>query len=686
MAIEVDGVLLQLFEDKCSECHKSNEEDPVLGKDTNLTLLRRSDWVKPGRPEDSTLYKLVVLPHDDKKRMPRSRGKAGDERFKEPLSPDEKKVIHDWIGGTPAALPSGVPAFGVVKGGGGIKPAAVTVKPLTVPATASGERPFISEDEINELVLTDLKAGGVQDRQSWRYLTLHNYWNQRDIHADELVIFAQAISKLANSLSDRPKIVQPKSLDERRIVFRIDMRDYNIDPIIWRNLATHYPFGLDRGTSKEAEIEKLVNSGKPSREIEKSAGKEWPILRADWWTFMMAQPPFYYQVLRFPGSGTAELARNLEKDKLGRDLELERTLLNRSTVEAGPDGKSRSIAPFAASDLALQRKVLRKAFERSQVSQGNRVIERIPLDDKGGYYWKSFDFNSDRKQVNAVLNPADVFRAPLGPQHYGLTTDPRLRFRADGGEIIFSLPNGLQAYMLTDGQGKRLDKAPFDVVQDKRHPRRTILAGVSCMSCHADGLNSLGIKDEVGPLADDVAPLTRDRETIKMLYGAEAQQRLQELTQQDMKRFRMALDECGVTSAKEPVGELYFHFISKPVEIANLGAELGTDMPEVGEKLKRSASLEVRSNASRPAIERLVFLNLFPAMAKELGLGTPRDFTPVAVAETEGSFGQTGANGGLLGNPLKGGTWKPPGASASGSNNNSTLQPMKMRRVITDDQ
>lgn len=38
--------------------------------------------------------------------------------------------------------------------------------------------------------------------------------------------------------------------------------------------------------------------------------------------------------------------------------------------------------------------------------------------------------------------------------------------------MIFSLPNGLQAYMLTDAAGKQIPKGPTDVVVDKEAVKR----------------------------------------------------------------------------------------------------------------------------------------------------------------------------------------------------------------------
>ena len=41
-----------------------------------------------------------------------------------------------------------------------------------------------------------------------------------------------------------------------------------------------------------------------------------------------------------------------------------------------------------------------------------------------------------------------------------------LDFSQDGGEIIFNLPNGLQAYLIVDREGVRIDAAPISIVSE----------------------------------------------------------------------------------------------------------------------------------------------------------------------------------------------------------------------------
>ena len=144
-------------------------------------------------------------------------------------------------------------------------------------------------------------------------------------------------------------------------------------------------------------------------------GSPTPYLRADWFVAEASVAPLYYDVLDLPRT-----VRELEK-QLGVD---------------------------AARDLAEEKNVARAGIRSSGVSQNNRILERHV--SQHGAYWKSFDFRSN-------LDDQNIFRDPL-------------RFNAAGSEIIFSLPNGLQAYFLAEARGNRLDNAPINIVADRNNP------------------------------------------------------------------------------------------------------------------------------------------------------------------------------------------------------------------------
>jgi hypothetical protein len=115
------------------------------------------------------------------------------------------------------------------------------------------------------------------------------------------------------------------------------------------------------------------------------------------------------------------------------------------------------------------------------------VFERHEAND--GFFWASYDFDTD-------LNQGDIRDNPLGPTN----RDNRFEhsFQNLAGEMIWSLPNGLQAYLLADAAGNRLDKAVQTVVRDPRRPDGSVQDGVSCFGCHGvTGMNFPRILDEI---------------------------------------------------------------------------------------------------------------------------------------------------------------------------------------------
>lgn len=111
----------------------------------------------------------------------------------------------------------------------------------------------------------------------------------------------------------------------------------------------------------------------------------------------------------------------------------------------------------------------------ADVALHNRLLRRIPTlgTALGGYYWRTFDVVNSQGEKN-VLNH------PLGIDH-------------DGGEQIFSLPNGLQGYYLIgdqqeDGSRKRVSAVPPNIATDPNYPDAQVSTWHSCATCHVHGI------------------------------------------------------------------------------------------------------------------------------------------------------------------------------------------------------
>jgi serine/threonine-protein kinase len=450
-------------------------------------------------------------------------------------------------------------------------------------------RPFLGEKDILVAVRAHLRQTPAEDRPYQRYFTLtHLSNNHRHVSADELRLYRAALAKLVNSLSWKRAIVLPRAVDRDETVFNVDMRELGWDRHdTWKEVLKAYPYGLTHGRDALGEL---------AREVTDLAGCELPYLRADWFVATAARPPLYHQLLRLPGR-----ARDLE-DLLGVDVDQD----------------------FLAGRLA------RAGVISSGVSRQNRVLDRHEAEH--GAYWKSYDFRSSEGTGN-------VLHFPLGPAFAG-NSHARQAFEHAGGEIIFNLPNGLQAYLLVDGQGNRIDAGPVEIVRDPQETAGSpvVVNGLSCLACHKHGMVRFEDRVRAGSaLAGDalvkVRELYRPKEEMDRLLDADEARFLKALGEAAGPFLRVGEDRGkDIRAFPEPVGaaaRLYVKDLG-PEEVA---LELGLEDPKKLQELIRDSrklrALGLGPLAEGGTIKREVWgsreftTSLFHEVARELGLGTP---------------------------------------------------------------
>jgi serine/threonine-protein kinase len=168
-------------------------------------------------------------------------------------------------------------------------------------------------------------------------------------------------------------------------------------------------------------------------------------------------------------------------------------------------------------------------------------------------------------------------------------------FLHDGGEIIFNLPNGMQAYMLINGQDERIDEGPIDVVRDTKETSGTpiIVNGLSCMACHKHGMfpppddkvrAGTGVFGEVLEKVEELYPPT---------------DRMNELLAQDTRRFMVALEQATgpflkvgpdkskpIESFPEPVSEIARFYRLKDLNLIDAASELYVSPEELRQRIQ----------------------------------------------------------------------------------------------------
>ncbi|RYZ81514.1 MAG: hypothetical protein EOP04_23845 [Proteobacteria bacterium] len=230
----------------------------------------------------------------------------------------------------------------------------------------------------------------------------------------------------------------------------------------------------------------------------------------------------------------------------------------------------------------LQDQILRTGFDNSNVSFSNRVVERHPI--ASGSYWISYDFfnlkagdsfvNAAGVRKNADQNDLDqhnINKTPLGPKG---TNGKSLEFNHDGGEVIYSLPNGMFGYYLINAKGDLLDKGPINVVRQNSAPPEFSLAitnGMSCMSCHNAGLlkQADSILTGIGQNKQLIAQADLSR--INKIYNPGEFNRIMD---KENDRYFKALGELGIDPTKPDPVDQSFRFYNRPLNRKDVIAEL----------------------------------------------------------------------------------------------------------------
>jgi WD40 repeat protein len=439
----------------------------------------------------------------------------------------------------------------------------------------------LSEAEVFQLLLADLDKMERRSRRFQRYFTLVHLANAGRSE-DELQTYRLALAKLVNSLSWHPRIVNPQPIDPGKTILRIDLRDYFWDANLWNRILNEYPYGIlsDTATAKACYV---------------ATGTKMPTLRADWFVATASRPPLYHDLLQLPSSAS----------------ELERLLRVDVTLNL------------------QQERAIRLGFNGSGVSKNNRLIERH--DAVHGAYWKSYDFEAVPQSLveRSTLIPdrRNLFAYPLGP---GFVSSS---FQHAGGEIIYHLPNGLQAYMLVTAEGLRVDKAPSAIVSDPKRPDRAVENGISCMTCHTQGI--IPKTDQIRPYVEKnpQAFSKADAELILALYPPEA--RARGLMEEDADRYHKALEKTGGrVNATEPVSTTAIAYEAE-LDLRTAAAELGVPAESLRLLLSRQESLTRNLGSLMVpggSVQRQVWVDSFADLVREARVGVW--FQPALAAVT----------------------------------------------------
>lgn len=575
----------ELFRQRCSQCHGGDQQQAGLDV-LSLDSLRQNELVVPDDPEASHL--LASLTRDDPSlRMPLDAP---------PLPEDQIEQVRRWIQAGAPDFPEDVPvAEGAVARP---EPARETADQASPPAegnsSASREttarqtsgRSDFGRDYVLDVILTHQRSLP-RDEQVWMRYFSCNHLLAAGTTRRELDLQRSALAKVVNHLSRQARLAPVHTIDgETASVFAVDIRDcgWHVQP---------YAKASDEDDRAEWNLFDLVLLEYPyavlppdsdtflalAREYLLPAGMVRPVpyVRTDWFCSVATLPPLYHDLLRLPTT------RDDLEDQLGVDVE--------KNIDDG-------LAKRAAVAL-------------SGVSQANRAMERHPARD--GYYWRSIDYQSSRGPDNLFADPIHLTGA--------------------GGEMIFSLPNGLQGYFICDSQGRRLDEAPTSIVTDKFAADAVVRNGLGCIRCHDRGLKSF--RDDVRPAVEQLGGGSRvDKREVLRLYPD--RETMDAMVERDRSRFLDAWQavsrdlggpiDAGTDRWQEPLAHVSRRYADFPLAYPIAISELGVANHDQWHALFRGSSLVslgIFPLSAGGVIRRQTWEDLFDDVVLQTGTGVP---------------------------------------------------------------
>ncbi len=435
---------------------------------------------------------------------------------------------------------------------------------------ACKQREFVDNSAIVSAISKDLNRKQTRDLKGLRYVTLTHLYNSC-ASDHEMKAYRQAVVKLLNSLSRSSDILKLQTIDKAGTIVRFNLDDLNWTKQDWDRILAVYPYAV-KPNNIQTEF------------VESATGTPLAWVRGDWFAYSASRPPLYHDLLKLPVTFAA-----LQK-QLGLDVD--------ANIES--------------------RRVQRAGFHKSLVSRNNRLIERHALSK--GVFWTSYDFAGNRNRQN-------LFEYPLGPRGES-------GFDHDGGETIFSLPNGFNAYYLNDADGNRLDNGPTSIVQDQSQRDLMVANGISCIGCHNQGFRKASDEVRAHVLADDSFP-EWVRKDVSALYPPV--EKMNRLLDKDLSRFRGALREAGIDPDLDLNGVEIINALSqryeRKLDLRLAAAEFGVPVSALGKALGRAKGMafRVKRRLEQGVVPRDTFEGQFAGLAAQVNKEVPVDLVGLAI-------------------------------------------------------
>jgi mono/diheme cytochrome c family protein len=371
-----------------------------------------------------------------------------------------------------------------------------------------------SFDDLYKAVADDLADADDDDGLDFRYISLTNRFTAGVCADERLDRDRQAMFKMMNALSINANVEAPTPINPEETIYRIDLADYDWDRAIdvvdggttlqggpfddvWEAIIANNPYAVPF-VGDDAD-DAVVDSGTTV-----------PVMFADSMLDVATIGNLYYAIV---GVDVTQPLQDFILNEL--EIDVDQNLIDGDQVRAGTTD--------------------------SQISKQDRVLQRDEIENgAGGVLWQSFDFLADEVSDNIFEEPFD--------------------FLAGGTEAIFTLPNGMFAYIIADENDVIVEDS--DILLDDKQGNNRAITSVSCSGCHASGF--IPVDDEVREisLANQINFGFNSDEVDQLREVYVLPERFRQVIEEDGDDYRAALTEVGVPTNDgiDPVSFVFIQF------------------------------------------------------------------------------------------------------------------------------
>jgi len=330
---------------------------------------------------------------------------------------------------------------------------------------------------------------------------------------------------------------------------------------------------------------------------------KWP---AEAWEVLAKEEPYFF--IEWLDPSTAKLLSDESKSSLAllrMDYFIAKTSYepHYSQFLSLPDTVNELQKKFAVQVEDVERLSLNAggAVLSSIVALHNRQLERYPTIT--GYFWQSYDVINNKGKRSVIDNVEGVER--------------------DGGEFIWSLPNGLQGYYLANAKGEQLSIVPAGIAQDSKTPfqDKQVYVARSCVLCHATGINTF---------SDVISKLIRGRQIQLKSYNHDRALSLEEFylsdlgekIVQDQEIYQRAVRRCNGSDVDDNAARytnVVFAYEQQKVNLETAAREVGISADKFRLVAEQVTNGTVKVLEAGEVVARDAWENSFEVVARIVG-------------------------------------------------------------------